>query len=282
MTFREIILRVAIAAGVAVYPSGSDNSPTIPADPATLALLKIAINDGRRAFYAETANRVPGGTPRAWRFMRPRFDVTLATTAGPKNIDGDISRYRLPADVQGPPDGDVRCGLADTSGYGHALMTTSMDAVDAHHFAQPEAEGPPLVVAFERARVGETAGDEPAWEMRVWPLPDQAYTVRSRMTRRFRDLVDLNDVEPSPHPQAVIAYAIYELVRSTLGVDVGKATLDRDTWLDRARIQDAAESPTSLGVSYDPGVRAAEQGLQTGSMDQRPWVGMTDVFGVAV
>ncbi len=281
MTFREIILRVALASGVAVYPSGSDNSPTIPADPATLALIKMAINDGRRAFYAETANRMPGGTPRAWRFMRPRFDVTLTTTAGAANIDGDISRYRLPVDVQGPPDGAVRCGLTDTSGYGHGLLVTSMDAVDAAHFAQPTATGVPLEVAFERARVGDAAGEEPQWEMRVWPLPDQAYTIRSRMTRRYRDLVDLNDVEPSPHPLAVVAYAMYELVRSTLGVDPNKAMSDRAEWLDRARIQDAAETPTQLGVSYDPSVAAAENNVAD-SMSGRPWVGMTEVFGVAV
>lgn len=281
MTFREIILRVALASGTAAYAAGSDNSPTVPADPATLALLKMAINDGRRAFYAESANRVPGGTARAWRFMRPRFDMTLATTAGPTNIDDDISRIRLPLDVQGPPDGAVRCGLSGTSGYGQPLLVTSMDAVDAMHFQSPDAVGLPSAVAFERARVAPGAGDEPHWEMRVWPSPDLAYTLRARLTRRFRDLSDPNDIEPSPHPLAVVAYALYELVRSTLGVDPAKATLDRDTWLDRARIQDAAESPTSLGVSYDPGVRAAESGNRD-SMDQRPWVGMTELFGVPV
>lgn len=280
MTFGQLILRVAMAAGVPVYPAGSDNSPTIPTDPATLSLLKMAINDGRRTFYAENANRSPAGTPRAWRFMRPRFDVTLATTAGPANIADDLSRYRLPMDVQGPPDGAVRIGLADTSGYGHTPLLTSMDAVDAMHFNSPEAQGAPVAVAFERSRVGLAAGDEPYWEMRVWPLPDLAYTVRCRLTRRFRELSDVNDVEPSPHPLAIVAYAMFELVRSSLGVDAAKAAMDRDQWLDKARTQDAMEGPVALGPSFDPGVREAEN--RQGSMDGRPWVGMTEVFGVAV
>ena len=279
MTFREIILRVAMSVGAAKYPSGADNSPTLPDDPATLSLIKIAINDGREALYSENANRNPDGSARAWSWMRARFSLTCNTTgAAANNIDADASRYTLPDDAMGPPVGKMTFGIAGESGHGAPIGVTTIEAVDAMHQSSPDGSGRPVWAAFVESRFGSEAGRSAPWELRIWPDPDQAYVLSCRLPRRYRPLADLNDIEPCPLPLAVVAYAVYALCGTSLGVDAAKAEQDRDAWLYRLRTHDAATDARSLGQSYDPSVEQTQL-VGGAALPYRP---LENLFGTPV
>lgn len=273
MTLRDMIIRVAQAVGVASYGSGNDNTAGVPSDPNTLALVIQAINDGRAAFYAESSKLSPSVEPGVWQFMRPVYELTLSPDGtGPFNIGGDSARYRMPQHLAGPSTNTVVCRGA---GGGSRPLVTSMDRVRASHAASPSSRGIPSMIAF--GHLAPAPGDVGTpLELRVFPSPSEAFVLEVPMRLAWVELRDLQEVEPSPYPHAVIAFAVYQLVQHAnvpSGPDVASADKTRAEWLSRARSMETTLSPRTTGI-----LQAPDQDLQP----SRPYVGMTSAYGYPI
>lgn len=326
-TFADILLRVALDLGVAKHPAGTDNTPVLPDDPATLFRIRDAVQRARAEFYADfpdatfrrnaidlligpdgggvlvrsetslaitsaTAGattsfvsavahglstgmtvRLSGfvadvpltGEKRVTVLTATTFSVAVATTTistvGRVTILGgqvsDPSSYLLPADWMGPPQGNlIFSGVRGGSG-----VLTTMDRVRQAHAQDTSGRvGFPSLVACERetnAQPGEIA----RWTLRVYPNPDQAYTVTLR-GRRFAAPFDDTDVEPSGHQEAIAAYATAYLVVKGListGVAPDAAVATKAAWIARVRAEEDKSSPRSLGRSLPARVRRDNQ-----------------------
>lgn len=272
LSFRSIITRVAQAVGVASYGTTADNAADIPGDPNTLALVKQAVNDGRAAFYAESSRTTPSAEPALWHFLRPIHELTLSTTGTAANtIAGDPCRYQLPPHLAGPSTNAIVCRVPDGAAGGHEPLMTSMDRVRAAAAAAPSALGRPAMVGFAPMDATDELGG-PRIEVRIYPRPDKAYVLELPMRRVWTPLVDLNEIEPSPYPHAVVAFAVYELVQNSnvpSAPDAAAADKTRGEWLARARAAEAAFSPRTTGVLVPPDFNPRPM---------RPFIGMTSVY----
>lgn len=273
LSFRDMIVQVAKAVGVADYGDGDDNTATLPSDPNNLAMVKEAINDGRAAFYAEDSKLKPSGDPGIWQFLRPHVDLVMSTDGtAPACIGGAAYRYKLDAGLAGPSSNQVICVTPDGAGGGAPVDVTSIDRVRAARAGRPSQIGRPHLVAFVPLDAGQF-DLAPRVELQVFPTPDQAYTLQIPMRRQWAPLGDLNDYEPSQYPHAVMAFAVYELVKGgnlPSGPDREAAAQERDSWLRRARIVESHLSPRTGGVLIAP-----DRTIKP----QRPWVGMTNIYG---
>lgn len=70
LTFRDLIIEVAIKLGVAYYGADGDGEPQVPQDVHDLHEVKRHVNNGIRMFMA-------AGPPNGWRWARPTHSLTL-------------------------------------------------------------------------------------------------------------------------------------------------------------------------------------------------------------
>ena len=71
LTYKDLLIRVAEAAGIASYinpADAADNTAQVPTDPHNLDLCKRAVNDGLDQFYLSN--------PR-WSFLKPTVSLSL-------------------------------------------------------------------------------------------------------------------------------------------------------------------------------------------------------------
>ena len=218
-TYADIMLRVALDVGAARYPSGTDNSPTLPTDPATLFKIRDAVNRGRVEFY--------GDFPDA-QFRRRLLTVAIGSAVTTYQVTGDPSSYLLPVDWLGPPQGSI----VVTGAIGGSVTLTSMDRVRLAFAQIGTTLGFPLLMACEKQPEPQL-GEEGRWLLRVYPSPDQAYSLALRGRWRASPIVDIRDAEPTGHGDAIAAYATAYLVERgyiSTGVGAPAAAAHRDSW----------------------------------------------------
>lgn len=235
-TYADIMLRVAIDLGIARYPTGTSNTPLLPSDPSTLFRLRDGVERGIAEFYADFPNA---------EFRRRSIEVAISNSELPYQVGGDKSTYALPFDWMGPPQGSI----VISGGIGGEAILTSMDRVRlAHAQDQSSPTGIPQLIACER-EASMSYGSETRWILRVWPTPDQDYTLTLRGRWRAVPFDDY-DVEPTGNQEAIAAYATIYLIEKGListGVGADSARQKKQEWRERIAREEAQNGPRTLG-----------------------------------
>lgn len=250
LTFQDIILRVAREVGFAV--SRADGSGEDIPTGKILQRVKDAVNDARDDFYRCYAH---------WTFLREGVTITLDPTAGAWNVEGDTGRIRLPWYVQIPPLTEWIYSLAAGGAGGRVRVAGIDDVRRAYADLADQTTGPPLMIAQEHSPgLDHQPGVRRPIIMRVWPRPDQTYTLTAESGRVvFAKMVDLSDREPagSMHDQAIIVRAIYRFKRANNADAALLRRLEEDADKEFARsiALDQQNPPPTLGIMHDPSVQ---------------------------
>lgn len=235
---------MAVELGVCDYPATADNSPVLPADPATLTRLENAYEDGREALYQEDSRLT---------CMRPNRRITLDPT-GAACVNGEADRYAMPESIAAPPLGKMVFYYPDSGGVGGYVQVTSwqrLNALRASRAGVTSNTGKPQLVAFWPME--QLKGDGVSrWEMRVDPAPDKAYILEAPFAVQCVPQSDWDELEPLGYPLAVLAYAVYEVQRVNpmgTGPTQEQALNNRNEWLRRIIGSDRSQAAIGLGRS---------------------------------
>lgn len=223
-----------------VTDAGQDAPPSLPDEPSRLARLKRAVVDGYRRFIFANPK---------WAWMRVSISVTMDPTGtGPSNLDGDPTRYRLPAGIASAP--YTGWLLRNTSNQAIGMVTDTSERRVFTHQAVNRTPGVP-VLACVTPFDGDPTG---ARRLVVSPSPDAAYT----LTGTFRLTPPDLDALDQPHlAGAKFNFAILALAKAAFAAgdsDVGRrAELERAATaaLVSAAILDGEEHENTLGEVLD-------------------------------
>jgi hypothetical protein len=180
LKFYDLLLRVAIKAGVAYYSITGQGKPTVPVDAHNLDMCRRIINDGVRTFVAS----VP---PTGWKWQERFANVTFYPDGdGSDNIDNDPARYTLPGDFSGQVDGPITY-VANTN-TGSVIEWVSESEIRRRR-AVNIITGYPLRAAVRpyQSAAGEL-GSSRRWELIVDPAPVGADTVIIPYTSHFNEM----------------------------------------------------------------------------------------------
>lgn len=177
-----------------------------------------------------------------WGWMKRRVAIVLSTDGKAGNcIGGSMWRYALPAGVQTMPEANwISIALAsDLSGFqGGPVQLVDPMNVEALHAQCPGRKGRPERAAIGPATLYSHAPTAPldadgrgAYELMVWPEPDQAYTATFQTHCRPPKVTSDNEVGqwPAVHDHTVIAYAVLAFFRED--------QLPESAAIDRAQTQ---------------------------------------------
>lgn len=255
------MLRVALDLGVAKYGAAPNNTPSLPTDPATLYKLTDFVNGGRAEFYADFPDA---------QFRRRVIELAIGPDATDYQVPGDSSSYLLPVDWLGPPQGKI----VVTGGRGGWCVLTSMERVRLAFAQSGQATSPslgrPELMACEPQSTPQV-GEEARYLLRVYPRPDQAYTLDLRGRWRATKF-DQGDVEPTGQAEAIVAYATNYAVSKGLivtGVKAADAFAAKEMWRLRTVQEEALKAPRSIGRSQRP--RQQSQMNQAPIRATNPW-----------
>lgn len=270
MTYEQLIVRVAEAAGVASYANGA---AAIPTGAHNLDLCKRMVNDGYQRFL----NGVRAGGKRpymGWTFLKPLMTITLsAEGTGPLNIDTDAARYRIPIPVVAHP---ALWTIKDPDSVASATTcaVTGIDRVWAS-LSSTSSTGRPVIAAMAPL-APDRPGDAPGWEVVFWPRPDKAYSATARLRLQPRPLVALEErhVAGAEHDQTIIAMAIAAMKTRNRAEDAQQAALDADMLMDSSIAMDMQRIPATAGTMIDPSVggRGTIRPDARLSMFERPYI----------
>lgn len=215
------------------YGRGALNDETDWTDP-QFRDITACTKSGLRQFYFPPPT---GGVVHRWSFMQPTMKLTVAAGA---------SLTPLPPDFGGL-EGDIQI-LTDGTVYRPLPVSTRLRGYQAE---APSRTGSPMLVEIEPAPSG-TAGMHQRQLLRVWPVPDAAYTFQ------FRYYV-LPGYLTEDAPYALGGAAHAETVRAAV-LKAAEEFLDDDsrTWakafqerLAASIIIDRANKPQHLGYNAD-------------------------------
>lgn len=250
MTFQELIVRVAEAAGVADYSSGG--VAAVPSSASSLDLCKRMVNDGYQKFIsgARTQNKK---TYTGWTFLKPLTTITLAPDgAGPLNIDASPSRYRIPIPVVANPQ---EWTISETtSSFSTTANVTGIDRVWSM-LASNVTTGRPVLAALAPV-LPKVPGEAPGWEVVFWPKPDKAYQATARFRLQPRRMVALEErhVAGAEHDQTIIAMSIAAMKVRNKSEDAAGAVAEADMFMDASIAMDLQRVPATAGPMRDPSV----------------------------
>lgn len=255
-TFEYLILRLAERVG---HADQTGSVAAIPDDANTLALIKKCINEGYDRFLR--------AHPTGWSFSMRWWDLTLSSTAGAMNIDGDPARVKLPGWASGQPQEDwVYVGANATR---RTCIRTHPSIVDQHRLADEEASGIPTICSVRAAASGGPPGLTPTrWEATFFPSPDAVYVLRAPFRVHRHQMVDLHErhVAGAQHDQAIIDFSALvwfeddaedqaKLTRANEAVYGIPGTLKRGSLAESIALDNLNDADT-LGESAPPDLSA--------------------------
>ena len=192
------MLDLAREVRVAVYPATGAEA-TLPVSDQDRQKLRDSINDAAEDFL----------TMRRWSFLPTTVTITTdADGDGIDNVNEDARRYRLPIGY---------CGLerpfltwANGTFGGEASQRSQRD-IDSLIAQEPVRTGCPQVFTVRIDDTTPSAGGDyrPAWELVLWPIPNDAYTLTVPVRRAYAPLMDLEEKPtwPPQHDRPVVALA---------------------------------------------------------------------------
>jgi len=265
LTFGDHLLDLAEAVGVAelVDDSGNAIAPRIPTDAARLDMLKRAWNRGYEAFVAGVDPMVRPRRPyTGWNFLDRMVEIELNPDGtGPHNIDGDETRYRLPAGVCSRPKHAWVLTIDGRSTWRTIEDTTShrVQAFLASSAASGSA-GYPFMAACRPIEAPEGNAEGAAWEVIVAPKPTAVAWIRAQFRLVQRPLVQTDErhICGAQHDSTLRAFALAEWARrdASQADQFGRYAQDAASKLDASIAMDKDLSPRVVGPVHDPGVSA--------------------------
>lgn len=182
-TVGEILLEMAVRYGIESLPTDGAVSQLPASNTEEYRMLLAALNSGYRRFL----NR------RSWSFLCRPLELTLAPSGnGPRNINSDGARYRLPDWCCGGPDGGGPWRFVDTLAGTTEIQTCDFEEV--YQLLQSNDSAGTPVYAGVRAIDGASGlgGAGTDWELVLYPRPDAAYVIRAVFNMRTHRLVSPN------------------------------------------------------------------------------------------
>lgn len=237
LTFRDLVLRLAEALNIALYPTGNDNRAQIPADPNRLDKCKRFINDGAREFLAATRHPY---TKRmvSWNFTAPVIEHTFAT---------GTNRVRLLASITSAPRGSIR--WRDQQNGGGEVYNIDHSRLLSIEASKPTSSGPPLYCSVVPAR-GSNVGERPGMDLAIFPKPDRTITLSARYRLGYTPFVDMAErgFWGADHDLTVLAFAVARAKAMDMPDEYPAAALERDRLLAHSMDIDAMSRPRTLGT----------------------------------
>jgi len=221
---------------------GKDIAPALPAEPSRLAAIRDAVDTGYARFLAATPH---------WTFLQQTITVVV-DPAGVTAIDGDTSRYLLPAGVAGRPHRSWLVTLPSGTWVGEAL-DTSISRVLAVAAERVNSLGPPVAAAV-RPALNVTNGST-RWELAIAPRPDQAYNLVGEFRLEPVMMAELTDrhIAGPQHDQTIkdMSCAAMAESDSQFADAVERWQMQADRSLARSLENDGELQPSNLGTMPD-------------------------------
>lgn len=243
-TFGDILLRVARDSGLQKNNAGAvDSVPT--ANAAVFQRLKDAVNDARRDLY--TAVDPESGLAYQWNCLTTMETFVFPATAGANNPAGDRSRLLVPFTF------DVieksRWSWRTASNWAGQLQWMHPSHVDLMAAQHPDWSGHPQIACVLPMQPGnEAKGVYAGQEIRLWPAPDDEYTIAGMVRRTWYPMVSLGDIDPMgvTNAEAVITTAMWHMRRSDPDLSI------RD-WYKKQSAEAVARAIAMDKKRYNPG-----------------------------
>lgn len=218
MTYADLKLRVAERAVLIKQDASTNKTVALTSQPAA-DRIERAIRDGVEEFYRATD----------WSFLLTFLEFVLdAEGDTPANIAGSNTRYILPSFIESLPKPGMMVKYEEsTTPGGHVTLRMFQELVE-RAYLEPNTTGFPEAVAVQfNPMLNPQADSRGGLEMRVWPQPDQAYTLG--FLAKVGPVPFLSDSQrgrwPAVHDLTVVAFAVRELFRHDRESD--NATRDR-------------------------------------------------------
>lgn len=265
MTAQDLIVRLAVSAGLAVYENPgdeNDNTARIPTNPGDLDACWRAINDAI-SYIARGAYINEDGKLRTheWRCLTQTVTIPIAADgSSPNTVNGDTGIYALPwyMDATTDPAGWLcyGSGLATPS----TVMMTTIRKVRAELLASSVSAGVPLWAAAEPTKRGSPQGtNRRGWDLHIAPLPNGPYTLECNVRVRASKMTQLDErhVFGAIHDETVIAVARWMIERDRRSDPETVASLKEEAEQAIATsVQlDGENTPNTIGLMTDPGNR---------------------------
>ena len=199
------MLRVAKRVG---WAAQGENGRELPTKVTTLDDLRQAVNDAVEWFWGGC-----GEERRKWRWLTRPLSIALATTAtDPRSIAESTYHFMLGASIAGPALGKE--GAYWTAGTSTGKATrVGVSILNAELAESPGRTGPPRMYALDMIDApGAAAAGGTAWTLKVFPKPDESYTLFVPVRREFARFTDPKLAVPWPkvHDRLIVMRAVIE------------------------------------------------------------------------
>lgn len=213
MTFAD--LRLRLAERVRLVQQDSAQRVIARTTEPDLSRLNNAINDGVREFMGFVGPVISNGRPMTfagWEWAKAQFAVELTQEPGGYTVGTDPSVLTLPPVMGSRPISTVSFSRTGSTSDGGELHLRHPAEIASRHAMDSATTGYPCFgsVAFNAAARASlhTRG---CWELRVWPKPDNDYTISfaARVQPEPFTQDDERGIWPQEHDLTVVACAVY-------------------------------------------------------------------------
>jgi len=165
LTYLDYLLAAAQELGHA--REDSEGNSLLPENKAELAQCRRIVDRALREF----AMSLPNG----WRILRRRVSFMLNPDgAGPSNISGDPTRYRMPRDFNGVAASSWQHG----EGFGGSIAVVSQSEFDSLATGHGDFAGLPAFSTFRKLSAGDSESSGGSfWESVFHPAPSSMRTI---------------------------------------------------------------------------------------------------------
>jgi hypothetical protein len=213
MTFAD--LRLRLAERVRLVQQDSAQRVVARTTEPDRTRLNNAINDGVREFMAFVGPVMSSGravTFAGWEWAKAQFSVEITQEAGGYTAGFDPSVVTLPPIMASRPISTVAFKRTGSTVDGGDVQLRHPAEIASRHAIDSSSSGYPCfgAVAFNPA-ARASLGSRGCWELRVWPKPDNDYTISfaARVQPQPFTQDDERGIWPQEHDLTVVACAVY-------------------------------------------------------------------------
>ncbi|MEM8737272.1 MAG: hypothetical protein AAGG38_02175 [Planctomycetota bacterium] len=231
LTFGDLVLEAAHAAGVAYYGADGSEAPQVPTDAHDLAEMQRLVNHAIHAFIADAP-------PTGWRWLTVTRAIDLVAGTGD---------YPLPDDFSGVVAGPIHFA-ADSDNFS-AIRWTSEATIRRYRQDGTASSTTPHSAAIRRIE-----STPRKWELLVYPSPGEAETVEFPYEIYFDRLTTLTDYLPVPfrHDETLRAAVKAQVEADIDDLSGGPRKQRYQELLQQSYLIDAKSAPRRLGYNANP------------------------------
>ena len=127
--------------------------------------LRSIVDSGLRQFY-NPPPLAPGEASYDWSFTKPTASIEIASGASTAQLPDDFGGF----------EGELTISTSGSSSW-HTIPQTNEGVVRERHAANPTTTGRPMMAAQQPLK-GTSGRQGQRYQLYVWPITDQAYTLR--------------------------------------------------------------------------------------------------------